>query len=289
MTTICLLQLKAFGDFVIATAAGERVVEHERVRIRMVIGRHLRPLCHALAPQFDVIELSNTETGVPSLFDIRRDGITAALRSAWNLRQSVGSATVPRDALVMMDHVGLRERFVIGSRAKASFPTGTANIYAGYETLLRDAGFILTPAGSKEALAPQRIGIFPGSRIAAKNLPSDLVARVMAEGSSRGLETQLFLLDGERPDLETGNLPHRIVPRSFTALCDAIAGVDLVISADSLPAHLGERAGKDVFVFTPKPNPFWMPPSVIRYDRWSLFDDPAAFQRLDACWFDKRL
>lgn len=289
MKTICLLQLKAFGDFVIATAAAERVMVHERARIQMMIGRHLRPLCAAIAPQFHTVELENSETGVPSLFDVRRHGIPAALRSAWNVRRSVATAPVPHDALILMDHVGPRERFVIGSRTNVSFPAEAANIYAGYEMLLRNAGLTLALGQNKEARAPQRVGIFPGSRIAAKNLPPDLVARIMAEGPASGVETQLFLLDGERPDLEAGDLPHTIVQRSFTALCNAIAGVDLVISADSLPAHLAERAEKDVFVFTPRPNPFWMPPSVIRHDRWSLFDDPAALQRLNACWTGKQL
>lgn len=287
MKTVYLLQLKAFGDFVIATAAGERVAASERARIRMAIGRHLRPLCHAIAPQLDVTELTNMETGVPTLFDVRRAGIAASLRSAWNVRRSVANSALPSDALILMDHIGFRERFAIGSRASVSFPAGTPNIYAGYEALLRDAGFTLTPVRNKDRFAPQRVGIFPGSRIAAKNLPPDLVSRVMAESRGRGLETQLFLLDGERSDLEAGELPHRIVPRSFTALCDAIASVDLVISADSLPAHLAERAGKDVFVFTPRPNAFWMPPSVLRHDRWSLFYNPAALQRLDACWSGK--
>jgi hypothetical protein len=66
----------------------------------------------------------------------------------------------------------------------------------------------------------------------------------MAEGRHLGLDMQLFLLEGERPDLEDDNPPFNIVPRQFTALCSAIADVDLVISADSLPAHLAERAGK---------------------------------------------
>lgn len=289
MKTICLLQLKAFGDFVIATAVAERVMPDERPRIRMMIGRHLRPLCDAIAPQFDVIDLANKEGGVPSLFDVRRNGISAALLSAWDVRRSVTRASVPRHALILMDRIGLREQFVIGSRASVSFPTETMNIYAGYEMLLRDAGLPLAPVQIKEAPAQPRVGIFPGSRIAAKNLPPELVASVMAEISRRGMEARLFLLDAERPDLEAGNLPYTIVPRSFTALSDAIAGVDLVISADSLPAHLSERAGKGVFVFTPKPNSFWMPPSVIRHDRWSLFDDPAALQRLEACWFGNRL
>lgn len=287
MKTVCLLQLKAFGDFVIATTAGERVTVSERPAIRMAISRHLRPLCHAIAPQLEVIELANTETGVPSLFDVRRNGVTAALRSAWNVRRSVANSLLARDAVILMDSIKARERFVIGSRTGVSFPAETTNIYAGYEALLREAGFTLEMARNKDARAPQRVGIFPGSRIAAKNLPPDLVACIMAEGSGRGVETQLFLLDGERSDLEAGKLPYTIVQRSFTALRDAIASVDLVISADSLPAHLAERAGRGVFVFTPRPNPFWMPPSVLRHDRWSLFEDPAALQRLDACWSGK--
>ena len=282
MDKVCFLQVKAFGDFVIAAAAVERVRAVDRSRVIMATGEHLRPLSDAIMPPVPVVELATAETGVPSIFDVRRNGLRAAIRSAWNVRRAIARAPLGDGAVILMDHIGPRERFIIGDHPAAGFRDGTDNIYTGYETMLVDAGFTLVPIAKPVARKRQRIGIFPGSRIAAKNLSPDLVARVLTQAKRDGVEAELFLLDGERPDLERGNLPHTLVPRQFSALYEAIRGVDMVVSADSLPAHLAERAGVDVFVFTPRPNPFWMPPSVIRENRWGLFEDPAALPRFGA-------
>ena len=73
--------------------------------------------------------------------------------------------------------------------------------------------------------------------------------------------------------MEESGLPHVIVPRQFSALRDAIASTSLVFSADSLPAHMAESLGKNVFVLTPRPNDFWMPHSVFVHRRLALFNE----------------
>lgn len=276
----CFVQLKAFGDLVIANAAANRVTEGERVRLTLAIGRHLRPLCDAITPAITVVDLATAEAGVPSIFDVRKNGIPAALRSAWQLRSAIARAPIARDALVLLDRVGARERFLLGTRPLTGMPAATANIYQGYEALLSHAGFSLMPCASSDVGERRRAGIFPGSRIAAKNLPVPLVTALLGEAERRGVATELFLLSGERPDLEASGLPHVIVPRQFTALSDAIASVDAVISADSLPAHLAETLRIDSFVLTPRANEFWMPLSVFTHRRWCLFDDPNVLDRV---------
>jgi ADP-heptose:LPS heptosyltransferase len=182
--------------------------------------------------------------------------------------------------LLLLDRLNWRERFIVGERPAAGMKAGTPNIYKGYDRLLVDNGFRLQPPTATRTGERRRAGIFPGSRIAAKNLPTDLVSEIMRESERTGMSTSLFLLEGERPDLEASGLPHMMVPRQFRALRDAIASVDVVFSADSLPAHLAESLGIDVFVLTPRPNEFWMPHSVFENRRWSLFDDPDRLGRL---------
>ena len=117
------------------------------------------------------------------------------------------------------------------------------------------------------------MGIFPGSRVSTKNLPVNVIDRINSSAAGASLRSTLFLLEGERRDLENADRPHRIVPRSFSALIEAIASVDLVVSADSLPAHLGERLGKPVFVVSPVPNHYWLPLSSVRLEHHCIFDD----------------
>jgi len=280
VTEACFLQVKAFGDFVIACAAATRVAEADRARLTVAIGTHLRPLCDAVAPPVRVLPLDTGEAGVPSIFDIRKNGVPAALRSLWRVRRAVVEAALDPSTQLLFDHVGWRERLLAAGRPVASMTPGTPNIYGGYARLLTDAGFRLLAPGSAGAERRDRLGIFPGSRIAAKNLPVTLVAAVMGEAARRGIAVTLFLLDGERPDLEKSGLPHAVVPRRFTALRNAIASSDCVISADSLPAHLAESLAVPVFVLTPRPNEFWMPATVFKARHWCLFDDPARLERI---------
>lgn len=269
----CFLQIKAFGDFVIAAAAAQRVAPAERSHLTLAIGRHLAPLCAAMAPAVDVIELDTGAAGVPSLFDVRRDGLFRAMQSAWRVRRALARAPLKKDALILADRIAGRERLVIGARTSKAIPPGAANIYEGYDRLLREIGFEIAPTEHTPLRSEPRIGIFPGSRIATKNLPVPLVADLLATMAQTGHATDLFLLQGERPDLEESGLPHIIIPRQFSALRDAIASTSLVFSADSLPAHMAESLSKDVFVLTPRPNEFWMPHSVFVHRRWALFSD----------------
>lgn len=269
----CFLQIKAFGDFVIAAAAAERVAPADRPNITLAIGRHLAPLCAAMAPSVNVIELDTGAAGVPSLFDVRRDGIFRAMQSAWRVRRALVRAPLEEDTIILADRIAGRERLVIGRRPSKAIPSGMANIYEGYDRLLREVSFEIAPAEHAPVRSEPRIGIFPGSRIATKNLPVPLVADLLASLARTGQATDLFLLQGERPDLEESGLPHVIVPRQFSALRDAIASTSLIYSADSLPAHMAESLSKDVFVLTPRPNEFWMPHSVFVHRRWALFSD----------------
>jgi ADP-heptose:LPS heptosyltransferase len=282
MDRICFLQLKAFGDLVIANSAASRVAVADRSRLTLAIGQHLRPLCDAIRPAIEVIHVATSEAGVPSIFDVKRHGIRAAVRSAWQVRGAVARAPINGSARLLFDRFGWRERFIAGHRSTAVMSADTPNIYLGYERLLEGAGFVLSPVAKRDAVTRQHLGIFPGSRITTKNLPVPLVAEVMSDAERRRIRATLFLLDGERPDLEASGLPHVVVPRQFTALRNALGATDAVVSADSLPGHLAESLGIDVFVLTPRPNEFWMPRSVVADGHWCLFDDPARSQRLGA-------
>ena len=281
---LCFLQVKAFGDFVIANSAASRVVEAEQARISIAQGTHLSALSEAIRPTVSIVEVDVGEEGVPSIFDTRRAGWGAAIHSAWRLRRAVARAEIDDAAVLVLDRANARERFVVGGRRLAAMPVGTRNIYEGYDTLLGAAGFTLPPPVSgQRASRARHVGIFPGSRNAPKDIPIGLVTETIDQLRRRDVPVTLFLLDEERPDLVAAEIPHVLVPRRFAELRDAIASVDMVISADSLPGHLAEYLGRSVFVLLPAPNEFWMPRSVFVERRWCSFDDPRCVRQVVAC------
>jgi len=270
--TMQFLSVKAFGDFVIAATSLERVAPADRAGLSILAADHLRPLASALAPACDITFLGNAEQGVPALFDVRRAGICAAIGSAIGLRRAVRQVRDP-DAALILDKDGWRARWLgFPSGVETLSPAG--NIYAAYDDFLASRGIARAQPVPGEAASKGDgaiIGLFPGSRVAAKNLPEELVRTVLAAAARSGRCARLFLLEGERPDLERSGLPFEGVPRCFEALIAAIGSVGSVIGADSLPVHLAERAGRRVFVLSPKENIFWLPRSSLVHDRWALF------------------
>ncbi len=124
-----------------------------------------------------------------------------------------------------------------------------------------------------------RVGIFPGSRLAGKRIPTPVVEMIRRTCISMGLVTQVFILEEEPrdPGLSYGITT---VPRDFKTMIHNLRGMDAVISADSMPAHLAEYFGIPVFVVSHRPNPYWLPLSALQKDHWMLFEEE--HQRLGA-------
>jgi hypothetical protein len=274
-----ILTYKALGDLVIAVTSIERVPIEQRDNIRLVFGSHLSDLVSAIAPKMQVDSLSVGESHVPSLFDVKKRGIAKAVRSAFVMRRSMQSRFKHSTDLAILDRSGSREKLIANGLRWSALPTA-ANIYLAYVELLNEAGFAISAPNHQKPANPKTVGIFAGSRIAAKNIPSDAIDKIESAVGTASLSSHLFLLDGERQDLEESGRPYTSIPKSFASLISAIKSVDIVISADSLPAHLAERIGTPVFVVSPRANPYWLPLSSFEFHRHSLFTEAAEDGRL---------
>ena len=267
MTTPLLIpMLKAYGDLAIAATALEQVIDGRPCEL--LVGSHLLPLASALCMTVPWRPLDLADNDVPAMYDVRRRGRLPALNSVAHVRNRLASAR--RRSELVFDRTGVREWMLALPRRPVRMPR-RENVYLGYHALA-GAATIAGHAAPPLSTDPV-IGIFPGSRVAAKNMPAALVTAIAAICEAQGSRSRIVLLDGERPDLQRSHLPHQVVPHSFAAMIAAVAGCDRVISADSLPAHLAERAGRPVFVLSPVPNPFWLPLSAFRRNHHGLFRD----------------
>ena len=265
-----IVATKSFGDLVIALTAIRRGAATEPAP-RLLLGEHLVPLFDALAQghgEQPVVLLRHGESGVPSAYDIRKNGVRAATASLLRLRGAIHEAARGAGAQrLLFDRMGWRERAIAGHTPAVALPA-RGNIYLAYEAVLG--------AGSRPAPRPGKaggiVGVFPGSRLARKNLPRPLIEHAIRAIAAQGARARLCLLEGERPDLELAELAPVIVPRSFAAMVAAVSACDAVVSADSLPAHLAEALGVPVFVASPVPNAYWLPRSAFLGRRWCLFD-----------------
>lgn len=253
-----IVTLKAFGDFLIAYSALLRArAVHQAADIQLLAGEHVRPLGLALGvPDAQVHYIGGSSLkDVPAAFDVRRRGVWAAWRSLATLRRAVHGVT-PSQRQLLFDSLDMREQFIGGGRTRLALPPEATNIYLAY-----DAHFLTgtVPALHFKVDGPTpRALIVPASRVPRKVLPREVIAQVHQQLANRGVEAQVLLLEGEQVEVPPSVGLVR-VPRQFSALIATLRETDIVVSADSLPAHIGEHLGKPTFVISPTPNPYWLP------------------------------
>lgn len=246
------VSLKAYGDLVIAC----HHLRHSKAASDVLLcGEHLRPLLVALKYKGNVAWLATGENGVPSFFDMRLRGVRAALRSGLHLRNQLRKNSEEGDFLVF-DSLGWKQKVLAGSCQRQQIANGQPNIYLDYERFL---GLELPESMFRGVTRPLRIGVFPDSRIATKALPDDLLNQIVNVVDLAGNSAQV---------LRAG--PGLVVD-GFESLIRHINACDAIISADSLPAHIAEYCGKPVFVFSPRPNPYWLPKTAFIQQWHELF------------------
>lgn len=265
------VELKSFGDLVICSAALRQVDSLDLARCRLLIGPYLSDLCAVLAPACSVEILAIPDRNVPALFDVKKRGVIAALRSALTLRTALATA-VP-GAMFVTERQTLRERFIAGRRSAQAIPPAE-NVYLAFERYMARH---FTPADqasqAPDPVPSRRVALCPFSRVAAKNIPGELIAHLVATCARAGFEPELLLLEGEHIDLPASVVPARIIPRRFDALANALVDRAAVISADSLPAHLAEYCATPAFVASPVENRYWLPKRAFQGDHWGLLTD----------------
>ena len=277
--TFAFLQVKAFGDLVIAAASLRSLPAPELSRCRLVICPYLKDLAQVLSPGCEIVVLGTSDSSVPAAFNLKQEGLLMGLKSLLILRGAV--ERIMPDSTLVMTTIGIRERFIVGKNSYRKIPTAN-NVYLGYQMFI-DQSFpsliTLTPSLAIEKVRLTRILICPYSRVNSKNLPLQVVIELAAICEEACLDFEILLLEGEH--FEHPKLPFkRVIPRRFDALSAALSECAAVISADSLPAHLAEYCGTPTFVVSPIENCYWFPKSVFVGDNWGVFFDKSTPTRL---------
>lgn len=272
---LAIVSMKSFGDFIIARWALRKFgVAYGN---SLLYGEHLADLDLALGKFPGGCRIAHGEPSVPAMFDSQRAGLKRSIASAARLRRSMGGLAVPKGTTLVFDRLGVRERFIAGRFYARALPVAD-NIYLAYcalfdASLAEDTAFPTMLAHTKKT-----VGIFPGSRLAAKTLATETILLLTELTRSCGGAVRIFCLEGEACDLTPDAYDLTIVPRNFRAMADAVRSVDGVISADSMPAHMAEYFAMPVFVVSPVANKYWLPLSCFVAGHWSLSTDPVSLR-----------
>lgn len=272
MIGFSFVTLKAFGDYVIAYSSLRSYMEGSS----HVVGSHLRALALAINPEWHPVFLEHQEASVPAAFDVKKRGLRAAASSTLELRKAI--SRLPEGRVLVFDRWTWREKLLAAQRPAMCLPPA-ANIYLAYQEFFKSQNLRLAFAQSPRlvARAPRgsKVRIFAGSRLEKKKIPLALCEQLISALAQRGEEAEVVALENEYPALEAAPLPKLILPHSFTGMVNCVAESKLVISADSLPAHIAEIYGLKPVVVSPIDNSYWLPRSSFDSGAWSLFDQRA--------------
>ncbi len=242
----------------------------------MIACSHLRDLNSILPDGVRVTLVDSGEDRVPAVFDVRKCGVPAAVRSALSLRRRFQGIERCDHETLAFDVLGVRERFIAGRWPVIAPKTRGRNIYETYAQFLAEQHIRTTPLAATPVGSARSVGIYPESRLKAKRLTAGALAIILDRVARAGLDAKLFILDAD-PSAPRDHPCIVHISRTFTSLADSIRSVDCVISADSLPAHLAEYFGRRVFVASPAPNEYWLPQGSFTHQRWGILGREAHF------------
>jgi ADP-heptose:LPS heptosyltransferase len=285
MQNISIVTLKAFGDFVIACSAIKRFRSPIfQKQLGIIAGSHLKNIAVALGTTQNVQFLGGyVYPKIPPAFNFKESGILESVKDLFFIRSQI--ARVNANTFLVFDQAGPREIFIAFGKKSVYLPKDVPNIYLAYDKLFTSIGipFECLPESPKKKV--RKVLIIPGARMQFRNIPKDVISRVSTVLKDRDIEFRVISIAGEELDLPP-NSNVTVLPRDFAALISSIKSADLILSADSLSAHLSFYFDVPVFVFTPIPDwtMRWLPVSAYSSKAIASFSDEKAFEN----WLDAR-
>ena len=263
--------VKGLGDLLIQIGSLNRLDPAVRPQLSLVVGQHLVPLVEALGAPYPFCAFEHPDAAAAALFQVRSRSLGDVVRSALGVRRGL-HRTLPFSATLVFDDLLWRERFLAFGRPALGLPV-RANLYERYDAFFAQQGWMFDPAGTVASSTGRRLHIFPGAREEDRRFSRSFLQEIVGLAEQAGLETTIFTVAGEQPELNGTDLPLVEMPRTFSATIEAVASADRVISADSMPSHLAEYHRRPVFVCSRVLKHYWLPLSAARAGRHMLFGE----------------
>jgi ADP-heptose:LPS heptosyltransferase len=241
--------LRAYGDFTILLQALLR--SNKKSQYKLVASSHLQPLFISLQQfvNFEAIQIEFVDFGIdktllrfftnkfffsPNCFKEIKS-IKTFLKANPN---SEGQDYIEQDKRITWFN------FLAGKKFKHIIED--QNVYNSYDHFFENSTFQhLKKPEDKQINSKKKLMIFPDSRLPAKNIPSDILDKIIQDQTNKGHIVQVAYF-------KTQTNKHSISYKNFDELLTIIQDADFIIGADSLPIHLANLLNKLHFILYPK-------------------------------------
>jgi hypothetical protein len=259
-----ILFVSSYGDFTIAMFVFKRAILSSPTKssFRLVASVHLQPLyedmlktdpdLQRLSIEFEDFKISHKILGVlTNRHFFKRHSFTEIV----GLKRYLNQPHLEHNKwMVEQDRRSVLLSFLLGKKMEPVHKHG--NVYDSYASLTHiDRKLLLSDKKSTSRLS--NILILPDSRMRSKSLNQDLINAIASccIKGGRKVTTAFF----KRIPFKTEG--EQAVHVQFIDLIRLLQLADLVITADSLPAHLAQYYAKPhIVVYRDRPNGEWLTP-----------------------------
>jgi hypothetical protein len=240
-----VLLLRAFGDFIIALNALR--FSGRKHTLRIVASRHLEPLYDAIPSAYlpENVSLTFQDFGIHKnmlrCFSNRYLLGTGTLKELAALRSYIKQKTgTGRWFLEQKRRSGILSFF---TGVKFDHIAGHENIYKAYDVFFDSD----TSAPKFEpAHQPAKVLVIRDARITSRNIPPAVIEKISRQYELRGAQVNVGFFRSV-PQGCNGAVCYQ----SFEELVALVMAADLVITPDSMPAHLCQLLGRPHYILHP--------------------------------------
>ncbi len=241
--------LRAYGDFTILLQTLLR--SNKKNQYKLVASSHLQPLFNSLQKlvNFDAIQIEFADFGIDKTLLRFFTNKFFFSPNCYKEIQSIKNYLKANTNSEGQDYIEQDKKitwfnFLVGK--KFNHIIEDQKVYNTYDQFFENSTFEhLEILENKTININKKLLIFPDSRLPAKNIPSDVLDKIIQDQTNKGHIVQVAYF-------KTQTNKHSVSYNNFDELLKMIQDADFIIGADSLPIHLANLLNKPHFILYPK-------------------------------------
>lgn len=240
-----VLSIKSFGDFLIIISVLDSLDSNEYTVLTLCQNKNLYEVLNTSVPVEYLTEFNN----VPAFFDIKSRGVVDAFKEYIKMRSCLHLyANQIRDVSFYTDSYDLRYFLLLHGFPRCNVYKNGSNIYEDYFYRFQGNKSISVYSNSSKI---QSASIFPDSRLRSKCMKPSDIDSIEEIFKKMGIASRLCSFN---KNVSTTTY------RNFDELKRLILTSEMVVSSDSLVAHLAYYLKVPVFTVFNFRNDYWINP-----------------------------
>ncbi len=263
--------LRAYGDFTILLQSLLR--SNKKSQYKLVASSHLQPLFISLQQfvNFDAIQIKFVDFGIDKTLLRFFTNKFFFSTYCFDEIQSIKTYLKVNPNKEGQDYIEQDKRitwfnFFVGKKFKHIIED--QKVYNTYDQFFENSTYEhLEILENNTINKNKKLLIFPDSRLPAKNIPSDVLDKIIQDQTNKGHIVQVAYF-------KTQTNKHSVSYNNFDELLKMIQDADFIIGADSLPIHLANLLNKPHFILYPKGfNQLFITPFALANQSFGTFEE----------------